>query len=30
MGRGRGNSKYKTYEKHKTKENIEHLRIWKI
>ena len=24
---GRGNSKYKTHEKHKSKENIENLRI---
>ena len=27
MRRGRGNSKYKTYAKHKSKENIENVRI---
>ena len=27
IGRGRGNSKYKTYEKHKSKQNIENFRI---
>ena len=30
MRRGRGNSKYKTYAKHKSKENIENVRIQKM